>query len=166
VWAFALLLCVNGFAAVKSGEKAVAFTLPELYTPEISRTMEDFKGQIVLLNIWASWCSGCKAEMPEFFHLQQAFAGKKFRIVTVSIDGDREKSIRFLEGVEQKVGMKTPFTALWNEEKSLAEAYGVRGMPTSYLIDKEGKVIRAIVGSFSKKSIAALEAEIHTLLGE
>jgi len=160
------LLGVSATASVKKGENAIDFSLPDLYEAGKTHKMTDFKGEIVLLNIWASWCSGCKAEMPEFFHLQKAFEGKKFKIVTVSVDSDSAKSIKFLGKIEEKTGMKTPFVSIWNEDKSLADAYGVRGMPTSYLIDKEGKVIRPIIGSFSKKSIEALQAEINALLGE
>lgn len=163
---FAFLLSSSLLAGVKSGSAAIDFKLPDLYDEKKSYAMSDFKGEVVLLNIWASWCSGCKAEMPEFFHLQNEYKGKNFKIVTVSVDGNKEKSIKFLQGTEKETGLKNPFVSIWNEDKSLADAYGVRAMPTSYLIDKNGKIVKVIFGSLSKKAIEDLKKEINSLIKE
>jgi len=156
----ALLAC-SLFGAIGEGEKAADFTLTSLDGTH-SRSMADFKGEVVLLNLWASWCDGCKHEMPEFFTLQQAF-GSGFKIVTVSIDKKPEASQEFLGSVEDAMGTKTPFVTLYDPKKTLPKAYGAVAMPSSYLIDKNGVVKRVIVGSLDAEGIAALKREIESL---
>jgi len=154
-------LAVSLFAGVSEGDKAVDFTLETLDKSKTYK-MSDFKGEVILLNLWASWCGGCKKEMPEFFNLQREYK-EGFKIVTVSIDNVPEKSTKFLKSVEEEVGFKTPFISLYNPTKSLAKAYGARGMPSSYLIDKEGVVRLVAVGSLNSSDIEELKKEIDKL---
>lgn len=153
------------FAGIRMGQQAPDFELPDIFTGK-TYTMKDFKGKIVLLNLWASWCTGCKAEMPEFYKLQKEYKGKDFIIVAVSVDNNKDKAVEFLKHVEEKTGIKTPFVVLYDKNKKLARIYRPRGMPSSYLIDKDGKLIKIFIGSFTEENINYLKNEINKALGE
>ena len=157
----AMLLSLQLFAGISEGEKAVGFDLKSLESSK-SYTMESFKGKVVLLNLWGSWCSGCKKEMPEFFKLQKESAGG-FEIVAVSIDNNAAESQKFLHSLEDELGYKTPFITLHDPKKSLPKAYGAVAMPSSYLIDKEGVVRAVIVGSLNADDMDELKNEIKKL---
>lgn len=156
-----VLLTLSLSAEVTKGDNAVAFELQTL-DATTSYSMDDFKGEVVLVNLWASWCGGCKKEMPEFFTLQQEYKSG-FKIVTVSIDKSSSSSQEFLESVEKELGYKRPFIALYDPSKSMPKAYGAKGMPSSYLIDKQGVVRDVIVGSLSHDDIAKLKIKIDKL---
>lgn len=157
----AMVLGLQLFAGVCEGDKAVAFDLKTLEGSK-SYQMDDFKGKVVLLNLWGSWCSGCKKEMPEFFKLQKE-SDKGFEIVAVSIDNKASESEKFLHSLEEELGYKTPFLTLHDPKKSLPKAYGSVAMPSSYLIDKEGVVRAVIVGSLDSDDIEELKLEIKKI---
>lgn len=159
-----LALCMSLFAGVSVGDKAKDFNLKTLDASQ-NYTLNSFKGDVLLLNVWASWCGGCKEEMPEFYKLQKRYK-TGFKIVTVSIDKDSSDAKNFLSAVEQKVGIKTPFITLANGTKSVAKEYRCVAMPSSYLIDKKGVVRDVIVGSLNANDIKELEVTIHKLMVE
>ena len=158
---YILLLCLltfSLFGEMNVGDKAPNFTLKTLDGKK-THTMKDFNGKVVLLNLWASWCKGCKKEMPEFISLQKHNT-KGFRLVAVNLDDSEEKAEHFLSTLKQKI----PFTVLHDGKKDLAKAYGCSAMPSSYLIDKNGMIKQVIIGSFDSDDIQALQKEIDQLL--
>ena len=156
-----LSLTLSLFGGISEGDSAADFSLKTLDTTK-TYTMKSFKGKVVLLNLWASWCSGCKAEMPEFYAFEKKYHDK-LSIVTVSIDANSEDAQSFLGEISKQVGYKTPFITLHNPDKSLAKAYRAMGMPSSYLIDKKGVVRKVIVGSIDAKGLEALLDDINSL---
>jgi thiol-disulfide isomerase/thioredoxin len=157
-----LALCANIFAAPSVGDKGVSFKLPNLYNETSTTTAASLEGKVVLLNLWASWCGGCQEEMPLFVALQEEYAGKDFKIVLSSIDSDPENAIEFLKEVDDK----RVLTALYDEGKTLPKGYRCIGMPSSYLLDKDGKVVKVYVGSLDEDAIKSLKSTINTLLGK
>jgi len=156
-----LLLSSTLFANVHIGEQAPDFKLNTL-DKNTSIQLSSLRGQIVLVNIWASWCKGCKKEMPEFFKLQHDYA-KGFKIVTVSVDDEATKAQFFLQSVEKKVGFKTPFITLHDTNKNVAKAYQCSAIPSSYLIDKKGVIRDIIIDSLDEEDIQALKQKINHL---
>lgn len=156
-----LLLTSSLFSELKVGSKAPSFTLKTL-DKHTSVTLKNFQGNVVLVNLWASWCKGCKKEMPEFFKLQKSYP-KGFKLLAVSVDVDASKSEKLLQSVEKKVGFKTPFVTLHDVQKSVAKAYQCQAMPSSFLIDKKGVIRNVIIGSLNANDIEALKKEINTL---
>jgi len=156
-----IITLVNLYAGVTKGDNAIDFNLRSLDGTK-KYTLNDFKGEVVLLNLWASWCNGCKEEMPEFFKLQNDYPSG-FQLVAVSIDRDSEDAQKFLASVEKETGMKTPFTSLHDPKKILPKAYTSAGMPSSYLIDKNGVVQLVVVGSLSSDDIEELKSHIDKL---
>ena len=148
-------------AGVSLGDQAKDFKLKTLDNKQ-SHTLKNFRGEVVLINLWASWCKGCKKEMPEFVALQKSYK-KGFKLVTINLDDDPKKAQAFLQKVEEKIGSKIPFVTLKNPSKSVAKAYQCGAMPSSYLIDKKGEIRNIIVGSLNKDEIEQLKQEINQL---
>lgn len=104
--------------------------------------LADFRGRLTLVNFWATWCAPCVRELPSLDRLQASFDAKKFRVVAINEDrGGAAVAKPFLE----KLGLNR--LALYIDTRlALAQALGLRGMPTSYLIDRSGRVIGALTG--------------------
>lgn len=99
------------------------------------------KGNIVLLNFWATWCPPCKEEMPSIESLSAAMKGRKFEVMAVNL-GDSAGTVKdFLKQY------KYSFPIYLDQQKKLARAYASKGIPTSYIIDKSGKFIAGVIGS-------------------
>ena len=155
------LLSIGLHASMHAGDKAQGFTLPSIVN-DTSHTLSEFKGEVVLLNLWASWCKGCKKEMPLFFDLKKANP-KGFEIVTVSVDDNPKNASHFLAHIAKNKGFSIPFVALHDTDKKVAKAYGCTAMPSSYLIDKHGVIREIIIGSLNAQEMKALQTEINRL---
>ncbi len=114
--------------------------------------LADFKGDVVLLNFWATWCAPCVREMPALDRLQSILGREGLRVVAVSIDrGGKQVVARFAK----RIGLQN--LALYLDPKSaLARAFGVSGLPATFLIDAEGRVARARLGAAEWDSHAAV----------
>lgn len=157
-----VMMNVALFAGLNNGDKAINFNLPTLDNTA-NYTMKDFQGEVILLNIWASWCAGCKQEMPEFFKLQKSYP-KGFKIVAISIDSSARTSSSYLAMMEEEMGYKTPFVALHDLKKDTPKAYGANAMPSSFLIDKNGVIRDIIIGSLNAEDMVELKKEIDSLM--
>lgn len=155
-----MLLLITGLFAVSEGERAPDFTLVSLKTSQ-QQSLKSFRGKVVLLNLWASWCKGCKKEMPEFVALQHSIP-KGFRIVAVSLDDDAAQAKRFLDTLSAHSG-NIPFAVLHDSQKKVAQTYDCKAMPSSYLIDKHGIIRKVIIGSLDHDQIEALKEMIRKL---
>jgi thiol-disulfide isomerase/thioredoxin len=129
------------------------FTFKDLDGKNVA--LSSFKGKVVLLNFWATWCGPCKAEIPGFVELQAQY-GDKLAIIGFSVDDPADKAKAFA------AAYKINYPILLGEgNEELQEAYGpIWGIPASFLISKDGKVCRKHLGiapkSVFEKEIAAL----------
>lgn len=107
-----------------------------------SMTLANFKGKTILLNLWATWCGPCREEMPALDRLQAQLGGDTFQVVALSVDrGGAQKSQEFLDQINIKN------LRLYTDESASATApLKVIGMPTTLLIDAEGREIGRLVG--------------------
>lgn len=129
------------------------FTFKDLDGKNVA--LSSFKGKVLLLNFWATWCGPCKAEIPGFVELQQRF-GDKLAIVGFSVDDPADKARAF--ATEYKINYPI---LLGEGREELQDAYGpIWGIPASFLISQDGKVCRKHLGiapkSVFEKEIAAL----------
>ncbi|QOP42519.1 TlpA family protein disulfide reductase [Sulfurimonas sediminis] len=154
-----VMICLTLFAAPREGDKQVAYTLPLLYKPAKVLSNSEMRGKVVLLNLWASWCSGCQEEMPLFVALQKRHNKKDFIVVAASIDSVDDNAKEFLNRVDPDKNL----IALYDVKKSLPKAYRCPGLPSSFLIDKEGKIAAVYIGSLDKAMIKDLEKKIAEL---
>lgn len=114
--------------------------------------LADYKGKIVLLNFWATWCMPCRAEMPGMEILWQKYKEQGFVIAAVSVD---EGSRGRIETFSKLLDLSFPI--LLDPESKVSDLYKVSDMPTSFLIDRNGKVISRIVGTEEWTSSEAIQ---------
>jgi len=146
---------------VGEGDQAPDFTLSSLDGTSTD-SLKAHRGEVVLLNLWASWCKGCKKEMPEFVALQKSYK-KGFKLITVNLDNSPPKAQKFLHHIENKTGSKIPFVTLIDPTKRVAKAYQCAALPSSYLIDKNGMIKQVTIGSLDTDDIQLLKKEINAL---
>ncbi len=120
--------------------------------------LSDLRGRPVLLNLWASWCAPCKAEMPAMQEVYEAYEGQGFTILAVNTtyQDQKESALDF----SQSLGLTFPI--LFDLDGEVARQYQVRAMPTSFFIDAEGVVQRMVVGGPMSEGL--LRAEVEKLL--
>jgi len=169
-----LILCIvmaqtcmvqsNAFAGVPvAGQQAPDFVLPGLLDGQ-TLSLKDLKGKVVLLNIWASWCTSCKEEMEDLMAVQEQYGPRGFALVAVNIDNAPTSAVDFLKRLESRTKKKPGFIFLYDKDKTVSKDYLQRAMPTSYLIDREGIFRKVYPGSFSKSTLETLKAAIEEAL--
>ena len=180
---FLILVTAAGLAAVfvgcKSGGGATASTsataAPKTLANEPDVTFQDlqgkdvplasFKGKVVIVNFWATWCEPCQVEIPWMIGFQQEYADKGFTLLGVAMDEEGKSVVEpFVQKTEfdvdgKKMAMNYPIV-LGNDD--LADKFGgLLGLPTSIVISRDGKVVKRYIGLASRDD---LEAEIKSLL--
>jgi peroxiredoxin len=158
---FVLFLTLVGAAfaadapAASEGKPAPNFELKDAAGKTVK--LKDYRGKVVLLDFWATWCTGCKQEMPWFADFQKKYGAKKFAVVGVSLDDDGWKSLRpFL-----KEHREFRYKMLAGDQVT-AERYGsADGLPDTFLIDRMGNLVETYHGVVDRD---AVEANIQALL--
>jgi cytochrome c biogenesis protein CcmG, thiol:disulfide interchange protein DsbE len=115
----------------------------------------DYRGKVVLLNFWASWCGPCREEMPGFSQWQHEYGAKGLQVIGVAMDDDAESAQKFLKQYP------VSYPIVMGDAK-LGESFGgVLGLPTSYLIDVRGRIVARYQGESNLKE---MKAQIQALL--
>ena len=123
----------------ENGLPAPNFSLPDLDGQMVS--LADYRGKVVLLNIWATWCPPCLEEMPSMEKLYQELKGEGFEILAVSID---ESGAQDVLPFMQK--HKLSFPALTDSKGAIKNLYQTTGVPESFIIDKDGILVEKVIG--------------------
>ena len=119
--------------------------------------LTSYHGKVVYLDFWASWCKPCQRSFPWMNTLLTRYPSEKFTVVTINLDAESESMHRFLSKVPAN------FDIYHDPSGRIAEEFELEGMPTSYLIDASGKVVKKHVG-FYTRHIEKYEREIEELL--
>jgi peroxiredoxin len=107
----------------------------------VSRSLSSYRGKIVMLHFWATWCASCRQEMPALQQLNKDFEGRDFELLCVSVDrGDGDAVRTFMHDINLH------FNTLLDPEGEVRNAYAVRALPTTYLIGRDGKFSGLIMG--------------------
>jgi len=125
----------------KSKELTIApdFTLQDINGNEV--TLSDFKGKVVILNFWATWCPPCRKEIPVFIELYKKYKDEGLVIIGISLDREGKK---VLIPFVKKFGINYP--VLIGTQKVVDAYGGIRGIPTTFIIDKKGKIRKKHIG--------------------
>ncbi len=103
-------------------------------------SLKDYRGKLVFLNFWATWCEFCRDEMPGMERLYQEFKGKGFEILAVNVKDKRSDALAFVKK------LKLTYPILMDPEGEIGLLYGAFGMPATYLIDEKGMVLARLWG--------------------
>lgn len=125
-----LMLGLSSVQAESMNVPAPDFTLESRQGENLR--LQDFRGEVVMLNFWASWCGPCRQEMPLMDELYEQYKDLGFTILAVNVDEDRGEAHRFLD----KVPVSYPI--LYDPESNVSEQYEVQAMPTTVMIDRDG----------------------------
>jgi thiol-disulfide isomerase/thioredoxin len=125
--------------AALEGSVAPDFTVRDLVGKETR--LSDLKGEVVLVNFWATWCPPCREEIPSMAALNVLMSGKPFRMLAISIDeGGKDAVEAFFKQ------SKTSLPAYLDNSGAIGKVYGITGVPETFVIDRKGVIIKKVVG--------------------
>ncbi|HEY0673461.1 MAG TPA: TlpA disulfide reductase family protein [Longimicrobiales bacterium] len=137
------------FMPVAVGNRAPAYSAPDLSGQQVS--LASLRGKVVVLNVWATWCRPCRAEMPALERLHQQLKSEGLEVVAVSVDapigtltapGRQGGDVRaFVDEFDLN------FTVLHDRKGSIEELFLVQGLPTTFVIDREGRIAQKVIGA-------------------
>ncbi len=123
------------------GSKALNFHAMNVRTGRPA-SLAEYRGRVVLLNVWATWCQPCRIEMPSMERLHRRLAGKDFEVVAVSVDKEGQDVVmKFVK----ELGLT--FDILQDQSGAIQQIYQTTGVPESFMIDREGVIIKKVIGA-------------------
>lgn len=143
----ALVLCsLAWFSSIQQSEAKPKEPPQNFSLPDASGKifkLDSFKGQVVLVNFWATWCPPCIQELPSMDELNQRFKGKAFTMIAISVDQSDEDVKKFLASLNRPPS----FLILRDPKASVAKAWGTDRYPESYLLDKKTQIVEKFIGA-------------------
>jgi len=120
-------------------------------------SLKDYRGKVILLDFWATWCGGCKEEIPWFSEFERKYGAKGFIVVGVSLDEDRWKVVKpFVKKAD------VPYRIILGDDAT-AKKYGIENMPDAFLIDRQGRIAAKYVGLVDKDDV---ESNVRAMLSQ
>ncbi|MCB1846629.1 MAG: TlpA family protein disulfide reductase, partial [Halieaceae bacterium] len=124
-----------------------------------TESLAALRGKVVYLDFWASWCGPCRVSFPQLEQLRQELGPRGFEVLAVNVDEVEPDALRFL------AQLPVSYPVVRDGSGATPAAYGILGMPTGYLIDRDG-VVRLVHQGYRKSDGEVLRASILELLGE
>ena len=146
-----------GIIKVPRAPIPVEISLPDLEGRMVR--ISDFRGKVVFLNFWTTWCPSCRVEMPSMERLHLRLKDKGFVMVAINLQESREQ----VRGFFKEQGLT--FMALLDKDGKVGTRFGIRNIPTTYILDKKGRILGAAMGARewdSKEAITLFEHLINT----
>lgn len=122
-------------------------------------SLDQFRGKVVYVDFWASWCAPCQRAMPVLDALYQRYRGQDFVVLGINVDAERKSAQRMLDQLHPA------FPVVFDPAGKWPEAFGLRDMPTSYLIDAKG-VVRYVQKGYRERDGQKVESAIKAVLGD
>lgn len=151
-----LLVTSTSYAATISG-KAPNFTLKSMGGKNLK--LSEYRGQVVMMNFWASWCAPCRQEMPLLEDLYKKYKGLGFTLLGVNVEEDSRKASTLLRSI------KVSFPILFDNKNKVSKMYKVSAMPTTIIIDRDGNMRYLHLG-YKPGYERDYQKQIRTLLRE
>jgi thiol-disulfide isomerase/thioredoxin len=155
-----------GFACATLPEPALDKRSLEFHLKDLKghgHELATYTGQVVLLDIWASWCPPCKEALPFYAELQERYREHGFSVIAASVDEDRQALEAFVASFYPTGDL--PFVILHDQNATLAKQVRMDAMPTSVLIDRSGKTLSIHAGFDPSSDPAIIDAMIRKALG-
>jgi thiol-disulfide isomerase/thioredoxin len=152
--ALALSACAT-FAAAQQLRAWPGGATPPLALQDLDgrpHALENYRGKVVLINFWATWCGPCREEMPSINKLRASLAGQPFAVLAVNLGESEPRIRRFMEQVPLE------FTVLLDRDSTVAKAWRARVLPASFLVGPDGRVRYAVIGEYDWEQDAARKA--------
>ncbi|HET9862133.1 MAG TPA: TlpA disulfide reductase family protein [Steroidobacteraceae bacterium] len=130
---------------------------PVVHSSSASLDLARFRGQVVVVDFWASWCKPCRQSIPWLNALRERYGPQGLTIIGVNVDAERTDAEKFQREVP------IAFEVLYDPAGKLAAQFGVQGMPSTFIFDREGKLVRTLLG-FRANHSGEHEAAIQDLL--
>ena len=127
------------------GSQAAEFALADLSGKTVK--LSDFKGKVVIVDFWATWCGPCRMEIPDFVRLQSKYREKGLAIVGLSLDADGASSVKPFAD-EHDIN----YTMLIANDETAKSYGGITAIPTTFVIDRQGRIVQKFLGAMSAKT--------------
>lgn len=150
------LLVMQAHAELVKGE-APNFTLKSLRGENIK--LSEHRGEVIMLNFWATWCDKCKEGTPVLNDMYLKYRDKGFTLLSINTDKDRGKVKKWLRG------MQITFPVLFDDTHAVSEKYEVEGMPSTYIIDRDGH-LRYVYNDFKEGFEDEFQKQVRELMEE
>jgi cytochrome c biogenesis protein CcmG/thiol:disulfide interchange protein DsbE len=135
------------------GSQAADFELTDLSGKKVR--LSDFKGHVMIVDFWAPWCGPCVAEIPDFVKLQSKYRAQKFTILGLTVNSDETSVRKFAEDHDVN------YPLLLEADETTKIYGGVLGIPTTFVVDRQGKIVKKFIGAMSPETF---EEAIQPLL--
>jgi len=154
---------VHTSAASRPGKMVDSGPAPDIRVKDLNDkdvTLADYKGKVVLVNFWATWCSPCRIEIPDLIEMQDKYGAKGFTVLGIAMDEEGKPVVAPFVAKErwdvngQKLPMQYPIVI--GNEKVAEQFGGLLGFPTSVLISKDGKIIKRVTGPLDPATFSKL----------
>ncbi len=152
-WTSVLLFCVafNVYAESASHNHFLTPVSPPLEAPPLKLNdingedidLAALRGEVVVVNFWATWCPPCRREMPSLERLNQTYSDKGIKVLAVDVGEDPETVSPFLESMQPK----PTFPILFDTDSNAVTAWRIKGMPTTFVVDPQGRIAYMAVGA-------------------
>jgi thiol-disulfide isomerase/thioredoxin len=154
---------VDGTVSVEAGKPAPEVTLKDLEGKDV--LLSEYRGKVVLVNFWATWCEPCQIEIPWLIEMQQKYSARGFTILGVDVDDEgKDAVVPFLAKERFNVnGQKLPmnYPVLLGNDVVADKFGGLLGYPTSFLISRDGRIVKKVQGLISYEEItSAIESQL------
>lgn len=152
-----MLLLTLALSTAVQAQVAEGAAFPSPASSGVTGKIPSTKGKVVLYDFWASWCLPCRKSFPEYSKLYQKYKGRGLVVIAIGTDKKPEDAAKFLQG------LKPTFPVVFDHSQKFVAKVRPSGMPTAYLVGKDGKVIHVHKG-FDSKTIKDLEKRIEAAL--
>lgn len=158
-----ILVVIGGLSFGLTAHSSSQKTAPDFSLPRLDSagqvSLGDYKGRVVYVDFWATWCAPCRKSFPWMEEMHQQYHQDGLTIVAISVDAKRDLAEKFIQEFHPS------FINAHDPDKKTARLYKLRAMPSSYLIDRDGNIVSTHVG-FRTSHARELETEIKKLLGK
>lgn len=148
-----IIFLMISLVSFSNNAKAPDFNLKDQYG--VTHSLENYKGKVIFLNFWATWCPPCKKEMPDIENIYKEYGENKKDVVILGVNSEKENEVKkFLKDKGYT------FPTVIDENSEVMRKYFIQAFPTSFVIDKEGNVYGYVMGGLTKEQIRQVIEEV------